>query len=84
MTGMDPEAQDGAGNYLGAAPTTTRPETMTRLEFSCAVLQRSTGFMPSDLNCPKAPPVLQYGNGEKLACLGGYDIWGVCNFLTHH
>ncbi|CAB1324700.1 unnamed protein product, partial [Coregonus sp. 'balchen'] len=47
-------AEDGAANQrvtAGAATTTARPDTMTCLEFSRAVLQRGMGFLSSDLNC---------------------------------
>ncbi|KAJ7995673.1 hypothetical protein DPEC_G00247020 [Dallia pectoralis] len=54
-------AEDGANQGRGIATTATGPakrpdSTMTRLEFSRAVLQKGMGFVPAELNCLAKPP----------------------------
>ncbi|KAJ8015984.1 hypothetical protein DPEC_G00002390 [Dallia pectoralis] len=51
-------AEDGANQGRGTAtgPAKRPDSTMTGLEFSRAVLQKSMGFVPAELNCLAKPP----------------------------
>ncbi|KAJ8007666.1 hypothetical protein DPEC_G00096530 [Dallia pectoralis] len=50
-------ANQGRGTATTAPATAKRPDsTMTRLEFSRAVLQKGMGFVPAELNCLAKPP----------------------------